>query len=241
MRAKRALDLALGIPALIVAVPILAMLALAMRLGGDRGPFLHRAIRNGEDGRPFTLLKVRTMTVVDGGSRLTGPDDGRITRLGRPIRRLRLDELPQLVNVLRGEMSLVGPRPEDPAYVDFANPLHERVFRARPGITGLAQLEFHDEAALLGGADPERTYRDVILPAKLRIDADYLDRQSVRLDLEIMLRTAGAVVGRDGASTAAERAVGAAVDAAQPSDGRGGGGPGGPSAAGAEDASPAEG
>ena len=142
------------------------------------------------------------------------------------------------MNVLRGEMSLVGPRPEDPAYVDFANPLHQRVFRARPGITGLAQLEFHDEAALLGGADPERTYREVILPAKLRIDADYLDRQSVRLDLEIMLRTVGAVFGRDGASTAAERAVEAAGDAAQPSDGRGGGGPGGPSAAGAEEVSP---
>jgi lipopolysaccharide/colanic/teichoic acid biosynthesis glycosyltransferase len=240
VRAKRALDLALGIPALIVAAPVLAMLALAMRLGGDRGPFLHRAIRNGEDGRPFTLLKVRTMTVGE-GSRLTGPDDHRITRLGRPIRRLRLDELPQLVNVLRGEMSLVGPRPEDPAYVDFANPLHQRVFRARPGITGLAQLEFHDEAALLGGADPDRTYREVILPAKLRIDADYLDRQSVRLDLEIMLRTAGAVVGRDGTSTAAERAVDAAGDAPQPSDGRGGGGPGGPSATGADGASPAEG
>ncbi len=240
MRAKRALDLALGIPALIVAAPVLAILALAMRLGGDRGPFLHRAIRNGEDGRPFTLLKVRTMTVGE-GSRLTGPDDRRITRLGRPIRRLRLDELPQLVNVLRGEMSLVGPRPEDPAYVDFANPLHQRVFVARPGITGLAQLEFHDEAALLGGADPERTYREVILPAKLRIDADYLDRQSVRLDVEIMLRTAGAVVGRDGPSTAAERAVEAAGDAPQLSDGRGGGGPGGPSAAGADEASPAEG
>jgi lipopolysaccharide/colanic/teichoic acid biosynthesis glycosyltransferase len=212
-----------------------------MRLGGDRGPFLHRAIRNGENGRPFTLLKVRTMTVDGGGSRLTGPDDRRITRLGRPVRRLRLDELPQLVNVLRGEMSLVGPRPEDPAYVDFANPLHQRVFRARPGITGLAQLEFHDEAALLGGAEPERTYREVILPAKLRIDADYLDRQSVRLDLEIMLRTVGAVIGRDGDSPAAGRAVSVAGDADQPSDGGGGGGAGGPSVAAAEEASTVEG
>ncbi|HEY7970737.1 MAG TPA: sugar transferase [Candidatus Limnocylindrales bacterium] len=241
MRAKRAVDLALGIPASIVAAPVLAVLALAMRMGGDRGPFLHRAVRNGENGRPFTLLKVRTMTVDRGGSRLTGPDDRRITRLGRPIRRLRLDELPQLVNVLRGEMSLVGPRPEDPAYVDFANPLHQLVFRARPGITGLAQLEFHDEAALLGGAEPERTYREVILPAKLRIDADYLDRQSVRLDLEIMLRTVGAVIGRDGDSPAAGRAVSVAGDADQPSDGGGGGGAGGPSVAAAEEASTVEG
>jgi lipopolysaccharide/colanic/teichoic acid biosynthesis glycosyltransferase len=235
VRAKRALDLALGIPALIVAAPILAVLAVAMRLTGDRGPFLHRAIRTGEGGRPFTLLKVRTMAVDGGGSRLTGPDDRRITPVGRRVRRLRLDELPQLVNVLRGEMSLVGPRPEDPAYVDLDDPLQARVFRARPGITGLAQVEFHDEAALLGGPDPDRTYREVIQPAKLRIDADYLDRQSVRLDLEILARTVGAVVGRDGGSTAAERAVGAGQAVG------GGSGPAEPSGAAAEDASIVEG
>jgi lipopolysaccharide/colanic/teichoic acid biosynthesis glycosyltransferase len=241
VRAKRALDLALGIPALILSAPILAVLGVAMRVTGDRGPFLYRAVRNGEGGRPFTLLKVRTMSVGGAGSRLTGPDDRRVTRMGRPVRRLRLDELPQLVNVLRGEMSLVGPRPEDPAYIDFADPLHARVFRARPGITGLAQLEFHDEAALLGGPDPDRTYREVILPAKLRIDADYLDRQSVRLDVEIIARTVGAVFGRDGGSTAAERAVG-------PGQGAGGGnGPvepsgadGGPATV-ADEASPTDG
>jgi lipopolysaccharide/colanic/teichoic acid biosynthesis glycosyltransferase len=162
-----------------------------------------------------------------------------VTPIGRILRKASIDELPQLINVLRGEMSLVGPRPEDPAYVDFDDPLHQRVFRARPGITGLAQLEFHDEAVLLGGPDPDRTYREVILPAKLRIDAEYLDRRSVRLDIEIMLRTLGAVVGRGGDATAAVLAEGGG-GTAQPSDGRGGGA-GGPSGAGAEDSSTVEG
>ncbi len=91
-------------------------------------------------------------------------------------------------------MSLVGPRPEDPAYVDLSNPLHRRVFSARPGITGLAQLEFHNEAQLLVGPDAERRYREEILPAKLRLDAEYLDRRTTLLDLQILLKTVWTVV-----------------------------------------------
>ena len=102
------------------------------------------------------------------------------------MRRYRLDELPQLINVIRGEMSLVGPRPEDPAYVDLADPLHRRVFSAKPGITGLAQLEYHDEADLLAGPDADQRYRREILPAKLRLDAEYLDRRTTLLDLKIL-------------------------------------------------------
>ena len=196
MSGKRLLDLAIGSVAFVLALPILGAIALAMRLTGDRGPFLHRARRIGEGGRPFTVLKVRTMVERPGGSRLTTIGDPRVTRVGAVIRRFRLDELPQLINVLRGEMSLVGPRPEDPAYVDLSDALHRRVFTARPGITGLAQLEFHDEARLLVGPDAERAYREVVLPAKLRLDAEYLDRSSVRLDLEILARTVLAVVGR---------------------------------------------
>ena len=199
MTAKRLLDLGLGSLGLVIATPILAAIYVAMRASGDRGPFLHRAVRVGEGGRPITVLKIRTMDVGHGGPRLTSLDDPRVTRVGRVLRRLRLDELPQLVNVVRGEMSLVGPRPEDPAYVDAADPLHRRVFTARPGITGLAQLEYHDEARLMTGPHPEQTYREVVLPAKLRLDAEYLDRQSVRLDLTILARTIGAVVGRGGA------------------------------------------
>ena len=114
--------------------------------------------------------------------------------LGRVLRRYRLDELPQLVNVVRGEMSLVGPRPEDPSYVDLSNPLHQRVFSAKPGITGLAQLVFHDEAKRLRGTEAERRYRDEILPEKLRLDATYLDRRTMLLDLKILFRTIRAVL-----------------------------------------------
>jgi lipopolysaccharide/colanic/teichoic acid biosynthesis glycosyltransferase len=196
MSSKRALDLGLGALGLIVASPVLGAIAVAMRWSGDRGPFLHRARRVGEGGRLFTVLKIRTMTVDPGGPGVTTRDDPRVTRIGGVVRRFRLDELPQLVNVVRGEMSLVGPRPEDPRYVDFDDPLHRRVFMARPGITGLAQLEFHDEARLLVGPEPERRYREVVLPAKLAIDARYLDHPSVRQDLAILARTVGAVVGR---------------------------------------------
>ena len=120
---------------------------------------------------------------------MTLAQDPRVTRLGRVLRRYRIDELPQLISVVRGDMSLVGPRPEDPAYVDLSDPLHRRVFSAKPGITGLAQLEYHDEADRLVGPDAERRYREEILPAKLTLDAEYLDRQTTLLDLQILLRT----------------------------------------------------
>ncbi len=196
MDSKRAFDLVLGSLGLAAASPILAGVVVATRLSGDRGPILYRAHRIGEGGRIITVLKVRTMVVSTDGPRLTGPDDPRVTRLGRILRRYRIDELPQLINVVRGEMSLVGPRPEDPAFVDMSDPLHRRVFMAKPGITGLAQLQFHDEAELLLGTDPERRYRDEILPAKLVLDAEYLDRRTTWLDLQILVRTVGAVVGR---------------------------------------------
>jgi lipopolysaccharide/colanic/teichoic acid biosynthesis glycosyltransferase len=134
------------------------------------------------------------MTDGADGSKLTLAGDPRVTRLGRVLRRYRIDELPQLVNVVRGDMSLVGPRPEDPRFVDLTDPLHQRVFRARPGITGLAQLAFHDEAEHLNGPGAEQRYLDEILPAKLRLDADYLDRRTALLDIQILLRTIRALV-----------------------------------------------
>jgi lipopolysaccharide/colanic/teichoic acid biosynthesis glycosyltransferase len=196
MDSKRPFDLILGSLGLAAASPILAGVFLAIRLSGDRGPIVYRARRVGEGGRIITVLKIRTMVVNTKGPRVTGPGDPRVTPIGRILRRYRLDELPQLINVVRGEMSLVGPRPEDPAFVDTTNPLHRRVFAAKPGITGLAQLQFHDEAELLNGVDPDRHYREEILPAKLRLDAEYLDRRTTRLDLEILLRTVGTIFGR---------------------------------------------
>ena len=189
MDSKRSLDLILGSLLIVATAPILLAIAAAMRLSGDNGPFLYRARRMGEEGRIITVLKIRTMAVDAPGGPLTRTSDPRLTRLGRRIRRVHLDELPQLVNVVRGDMSLVGPRPEDPAFLDRGDPLHRRVFTAKPGITGLSQLKFRREAVLLGTDHAEQRYRDEILPAKLRVDADYLDRRTLRLDLEILLRT----------------------------------------------------
>jgi lipopolysaccharide/colanic/teichoic acid biosynthesis glycosyltransferase len=177
----------------VVAAPVLVLIAIFMRLSGDKGPFFYRAPRVGQ-GRTFTVLKVRTTTTGSAGSKVTLANDPRVTRVGRTLRRYRLDELPQLLNVIRGEMSLVGPRPEDPAYVDMADPLHLRVFSAKPGITGLAQLAYHDEAEHLAGPDADRRYRQEILPAKLRLDAEYLDRRTTLLDLKILVRTVGTMV-----------------------------------------------
>ena len=194
MDSKRLLDVTLGSLALVVAAPIMAAAAVAMRLTNDRGPFLFRASRVGEGGTLITVFKIRTMVPGSDGARVTVAGDPRVTRLGQVLRRFRMDELPQLVNVVRGEMSLVGPRPEDPAYVDLSQPLHRRVFSAKPGITGLAQLEYLREADLLVGPDPERRYREEVLPAKLKLDAEYLDRRTTLLDLQILLRTVRTVV-----------------------------------------------
>jgi len=202
-RTKRALDLVLGTSGLVAALPVMLVVRAMMWLRGDRGPFLYRARRVGEGGRPITVLKIRTMTPGAAGPGLTTRDDPRITPLGRTLRRFHLDELPQLWNVVRGEMALVGPRPEDPAYVDFGDPLHRRVFGARPGMTGLAQLAYADEAEARSGPDADREYRETILPAKLKLDSDYLERRSVRLDLAILGRTAAAVFGRHGAARGA--------------------------------------
>jgi lipopolysaccharide/colanic/teichoic acid biosynthesis glycosyltransferase len=190
---KRAFDIIVGSTALVVALPLLAGVAIAMRLSGDRGPFLYRANRVGKDAKEITILKVRTMAAGTNGSRLTTAGDRRVTPLGRVLRRYRIDELPQLINVLRGEMSLVGPRPEDPFFVDLSDPIRRHVLAARPGITGLAQLQFRDEAVFLNGPDAEDIYRRDLLPEKLRVDAAYVDQQTTWLDIKIILRTARAV------------------------------------------------
>jgi lipopolysaccharide/colanic/teichoic acid biosynthesis glycosyltransferase len=190
----------LALCALVIASPLIALLAILVRLDSP-GPALYRAVRVGVGGRQFRCLKLRTMRWAPGEAgvgAITARDDDRVTRLGRVLRRLRLDELPQLINVVRGEMNLVGPRPEDPRFVDIADPLHRLVFTAKPGITGLAQLEFVDESDRLGH-DPaavERVYRETVLPAKLAVDARYLRERSWRLDAWILARTAAAVLGR---------------------------------------------
>jgi len=188
---------------LIVLAPLLAALALTIRLTSP-GPVVHRAVRVGS-GRTFQLVKLRSMRVGSEGPAVTASGDPRVTAVGRLLRRTKLDELPQLWNVVRGDMLLVGPRPEDPRYVDWEDPLHRLVFSAQPGVTGPAALAFRDEEALLARealsvarqegrdrveqADVDRAYRERVLPRKLELDAEYLRTRSARGDLVILART----------------------------------------------------
>jgi len=185
-----------GISALVV-LPLLAAFAIAIRLDSP-GPILFRSTRIGEGGRPFECLKLRTMRwdPAASGSAISVRDDDRLTGVGRRLRRYRLDELPQLWNVAVGEMRLVGPRPESPRFVDLSDPLHRAIFTTRPGMTGLAQLLNTDEADRIDRTDPERHYREAILPEKLRIDLAYLRHRSTRLDLWILAQTPRALAGR---------------------------------------------
>ena len=194
--------------ALVLLAPVVLVIAIAVRID-SRGPVLFAARRVGERGHAFTAWKFRTMRVAsDRASRISGPADPRITRVGAALRRTRLDELPQLWNVARGDMRLVGPRPEDPAFVDPADPRWAPILALRPGITGLAQLAFHDEAAALDPADPERSYRETVLPRKLAVDAAYAARRSARLDVRIGVATLRVVAAGRGADDLVDEVVG---------------------------------
>ena len=190
--AKRLFDLVGATVALVLLAPLLLAIALWIRLDSP-GPVLFRQERVGRGGRLFRIHKFRTM-VADApqrGPAITVGDDARITRAGRRLRRWRLDELPQFVDVIQGDMSLVGPRPEVPRYVALYPPhLRERVLAVRPGITDPSSLAFLDEAAQLAqAADPEREYVDAILPRKLEVAADYADRATLLTDLRWIART----------------------------------------------------
>lgn len=191
-----ALQRSIGIVASIVTAPVIAALAIAVRLD-SRGPVIYAARRTGRDGAVFRCFKLRTMrwAAEESGPAVSVADDRRITRVGRWLRRHRLDELPQLWNVARGEMVLVGPRPEDPRFIDPDDPLHREVCAVLPGITGLTQLAFADEATLIDAVDPDRHYRQTILPLKLALDRDYLRRRSLGLDLWILVQTLLTAVG----------------------------------------------
>lgn len=184
------MDFALAGAGLVALSPVLALIAAAIR-ASDGGPVLYRARGVGRGGAPFQLYKFRTM--VPGADRagpgVTGAADPRVTRLGRWLRRVKADELPQLVNVVRGDMALVGPRPEDPRYVADYSPEQRRLLATRPGITSPATLVYRREEALLTGSDPDRTYVDEVLPRKLAIELEYLDRRTFRSDLAVLLRT----------------------------------------------------
>jgi lipopolysaccharide/colanic/teichoic acid biosynthesis glycosyltransferase len=190
---RRLAETLLAAAALLVLAPLLAAIALAVRLT-SAGPALHRAERVGRGGRIFTLYKFRSMAVGASGAAITRADDPRVTQLGRLLRRSKLDELPQLINVLIGDMSLVGPRPETPRYVALYDAAQRRSLAARPGITSPASLRYRNEETLLVGPDWETTYVETILPAKLRIDLEYLDRRTLCSDLVVIACTIAAWV-----------------------------------------------
>ncbi|MDX2091175.1 MAG: sugar transferase [Kofleriaceae bacterium] len=193
---KRLLDVSIAGVALMGAVPLLAMASVAIKLE-SRGPVLFAHTRVGRGKRPIQTLKLRTMrpNAEHLGPAITAAGDPRITRVGRLLRKTKLDELPQLWNVLRGDMSLVGPRPEVARYVEIYPSHADALFEVRPGLTDLASVTFRDEETLLARAnDRERAYREVILPMKLALSLEGLERTSVSYDLAMLVRTVLAIV-----------------------------------------------
>jgi lipopolysaccharide/colanic/teichoic acid biosynthesis glycosyltransferase len=198
---KRLLDLMVAATALVLLSPLLIGIAIAVAATSPGGPFF-RQVRVGRDRRPFRLVKFRSMTVRAGsedGSFDAG-DGSRVTGIGRFLRRTKLDELPQLWNVLVGEMSLVGPRPEVPAWTEVHRDRWDLVLSVRPGITDPASIEFRDEESILAASpDPEACYRDEILPRKLSLAEAYVRDRSALGDLRVLVRTL-AVLGGIGGS-----------------------------------------
>lgn len=184
---KRLFDTLSAAAGLVILAPVLFLVG-AIVAWDDGFPVLFRQRRVGKNGRHFQLLKFRSMVSHLSGSRVTAGRDARVTRVGKVLRRFKLDELPQLWNVLKGDMSFIGPRPEVPAFVDFRNPVWNAVVSTRPGITDLASLVYRNEEDLLEGRDnPEIYYREVILPAKLELNLYYLENRSLWLDLKLLL------------------------------------------------------
>ena len=194
---KRCMDVILSLAGLALLWPLGLLVALAIRLDSP-GPVFFRQERVGLRGRPFRIHKFRTMRADAAGPQVTAGGDARITRVGRVLRRHKLDELPQLIDVLRGRMSLVGPRPEVPRYLAlYPEDARRRILSVRPGITDPASIAFRDEESLLAAApDAERAYIDTVMPLKQRLYLDYVERHGLWGDLRILARTVGAVLGR---------------------------------------------
>ena len=196
---KRLMDVLLAALGLIVLSPLLLVIAVMIKRDSP-GPVFFRQQRVGRHGRLFRIHKFRTMRdgPAESGPQITVGDDARITTAGRWLRRTKLDELAQLIDVLRGDMSLVGPRPEVPRYVAlYPEPLKATLLSVRPGITDPVSLDFADESERLArAADPEREYREVLLPAKLRAAAAYVEQAGVWSDLHVLARTLRLLVRR---------------------------------------------
>lgn len=189
--AKRLLDLAVALPALVLLLPLWLLLLVWIKLD-SRGPVFFRQQRVGQRGRLFRIFKFRTMIVAaeEQGAQLTVGADRRITRCGRWLRHYKLDEMPQLLNVIKGEMSLVGPRPEVPRYVDCYSAAERAILELMPGITSTASLRFRNESALLAEqSEPEQFYLAEVLPAKICADLAYAQRATWLSDLSLFAQT----------------------------------------------------
>jgi lipopolysaccharide/colanic/teichoic acid biosynthesis glycosyltransferase len=200
MLSKRAFDFFSSLAGLLLLAPVFVVVALLIRVDTP-GPVFFLQERVGRNGRRFRIVKFRTMTTgSEARGQITVGNDARVTRVGQALRRFKLDELPQLLNVLRGEMSLVGPRPEVPRYVAFyPDCVRRKVLSVAPGITDWAAIEFKEENALLGGRkDPERVYVEEILPVKLEYYVRYVDQRSFMIDLRIIFSTLVAIAARPG-------------------------------------------
>lgn len=188
---KRIFDLLFSLLGLIVASPLLFGIALAIKIGSD-GPVFYRGLRVGQYGKPFRIYKFRTMVI--NAEKLGGPstadDDPRITPIGKWLRRRKLDELPQLINVLKGEMSFVGPRPEVKEVTDLYTEKEKPLLQLKPGITDYASLWNINEGEILKGSkDPHKTYMEKIWPKKVQLQLTYLKEQSLFTDVKIILKT----------------------------------------------------
>lgn len=193
--AKRLFDVLLACVGLLLLSPLFAAIWLVLKIG-DPGPVLFRQVRIGQNGVPFEIIKFRTMRAggENTGLSITVGGDQRITKIGRVLRKAKLDELPQLWNILRDEMSFVGPRPESPHYVTLYTPEQRAVLALKPGITDEASLSYRDEEELLAGAsDPEKFYIEHCIPHKIALNLAYARHASVRRDLGVILRTIAAI------------------------------------------------
>ncbi|HDN78947.1 MAG TPA: sugar transferase [Chloroflexi bacterium] len=189
---KRIFDILIASIGLIAFSPLMLIIAILIKLDSP-GPIFYRAPRVGKNGKPFRMFKFRTMVANAEkiGPPITVGDDPRITRIGARLRSSRLDELPQLINVLCGEMSMVGPRPETPYFVEKFSPEQREVLKVKPGMTGLAQITFrHEEEILSNPGALDEEYMNVILPPKLALDLEYIKHQSLLLDVKTLFQTA---------------------------------------------------
>lgn len=192
MISKRIFDLFFAVPGLLVISPLFILVSVWIKFDSP-GPVFFRQKRVGQFGNPFRIHKFRTMRINADkhGMQITIGQDTRITNSGRFLRRYKLDELPQLIDVIRGKMSLVGPRPEVPKYVAFYPcDVRDLIFALKPGITDLASIEYRDEGTLLGKAsDPEKMYREEILPIKIGYYIHYANVHNILLDFRLIIRT----------------------------------------------------